>query len=378
MGGDLFEAAVNSVKLAAIFFAVISAVPMLVWAERRVSALMQNRRGPNRIGPLGLTQNLADAFKQLGKEDFAGARVRKALFYAAPVAALLPPVLVLGAIPLSAPARIEAFEFFGRTLGPYTFYAQSFHIGIGIVFVLAVSSLSAYSLLAAGWSSGNKYSLYGSLRAAAQTISYELALTLSLAGILMLFGSFDFLEIVKEQSKPLNFSFAGETRAVPFLPNWGIFYQPLGALIFFIALIAESNRIPFDLPEAEAELVAGYHTEYGGVKLILFYMGEYAHIIAASALMTTLYFGGFSFYPFLTEESLLQFFPSSPLTGIFISLVLLSVFLLKCSLFLFLFLWIRWSLPRFRYDQLMDLGWKTLLPWALINTVGTALVMFLS
>ena len=194
------------------------------------------------------------------------------------------------------------------------------------------------------------------MRAAAQTISYELALSLSLVGLLLLFNSFDFLEIIKAQSGPLSFSFFGRDFSVSFLPNWGIFYQPVGALVLFVALIAESNRIPFDLPEAEAELVAGYHTEYGGIKLILFYIGEYVHIMAASALMVIFYFGGYSLYPFFTEESLLQLLPSATFSSLFISLILMGVFLVKFSLFLFLFLWIRWSLPRFRYDQLMDLG----------------------
>ena len=378
MGGDIFEVAVNLTKLTALFFVMISMVPFLVWAERRVSALIQNRLGPNRIGPLGLTQTLADAIKQLTKENFAGATVYKTLFYLAPVMALLPPALVFGSIPFSSPVHVETFEMFGKTFGPYKFYAQAFYMNIGIVFALGISSLSAYALLVAGWSSGNKYSLYGALRAAAQTISYELALSLSLVGLLLLFGSFDFLEIVQAQSRPLGFSFMERSFSVSWLPNWGIFYQPLGALVLFIALIAESNRIPFDLPEAEAELVAGYHTEYGGVKLILFYIGEYAHMMAASALMVVFYFGGCEFYPLFTEESLLHFFPSSPFASLYVSLVLLAVFLAKFFLFLFLFLWIRWSLPRFRYDQLMDLGWKILLPWALANTIGTAVVIFIS
>ena len=164
MGGDIFEIAVNLTKLTALFFVMISMVPVLVWAERRVSALMQNRLGPNRIGPLGLTQTLADAIKQLTKENFAGAKAYKALFYLAPIMALLPPALVFGSIPFSSPVHIEVFEIFGKTFGPYKFYFQAFYMNIGIVFALGISSLSAYALLVAGWSSGNKYSLYGALR----------------------------------------------------------------------------------------------------------------------------------------------------------------------------------------------------------------------
>ena len=182
-----------------------------------------------------------------------------------------------------------------------------------------------------------------------------------------------FLEIINRQSGPLSFKLFQNNISLSFLPNWGIFYQPLGALIFFITLIAESNRIPFDLPEAEGELVSGYHTEYGGIKLILFYIGEYAHMMVASALMVIFYFGGYSFYPFLTTDSLMNFFGNSLST----SLILLLVFLLKFSFFLFLFMWIRWSLPRFRYDRLMELGWKVLLPWAFINVIVTGVFIFL-
>ena len=208
----------------------------------------------------------------------------------------------MGAIPLSSPVIVEAFEWLGRSWGPYTFYFQSFVVGIGIVFILAVSSLAVYALLLAGWSSGSKFSLYGALRASAQAISYELALSLSIVGILLLFNSFSFSEIVAAQSGPLKFHFFGAQQTIFFLPNWGIFYQPLGAILLFVALFAEANRLPFDLPEAEAELVAGYHTEYSGVKIIMFYMGEYGHMLVASALMVTFFFGGYTFWPFLTPE----------------------------------------------------------------------------
>ena len=374
MGQDIFEISVNFAKLCAVFFSMIALVPVLVWAERRVSALMQNRLGPNRVGPLGLGQILADLIKPLMKEDSAAPGKRQWLFYLAPFLAVAPPALVFGSLPFSAPAAVPAFELWGFAFGPYSFPFQAFHLNAGVVFVLGVSSLSAYAMLAAGWSSSSKYPLFGALRSAAQAISYELALSLSLVGVLLLFNSFDFLEIVKAQSRPLSFSLFGREFSAGFLPNWGIFYQPLGALIFFTALLAESNRIPFDLPEAEGELVAGYHTEYGGVKLILFYIGEYAHMMAASALMVIFYFGGHSFYPFFTEERLM----ASLGNGILVSLILFFVFLAKFFAFLFLFLWIRWSLPRFRYDQLMDLGWKTLLPWALANAALTAVLIFFS
>ena len=268
MGQDFFEISFNFIKIHLILFSMIGLVPLLVWAERRVSALMQNRLGPNRYGPFGLAQILADLVKPLMKEDFVKGEKHKFLYYLAPILAVIPPALVFGSLPLSAPFTIEAFQVFGFSFGPYTFYFQAFHLNTGVIFALGISSLSAYALLMAGWSSESKYPLFGALRAAAQTISYELALSLSLVGIIFLFNTLDFLEIIRSQEGPLRFSLGNKEVTFSFLPNWGIFYQPLGAFIFFVALLAECNRIPFDLPEAEAELVAGYHTEYGGIKLI--------------------------------------------------------------------------------------------------------------
>ena len=366
-------------KFSSYFFPWWGLVPLLVWAERRTLALMQSRLGPNRTGPLGLMQILADLIKPLMKEDFAARASHRGLFYLAPMLAVIPPALVFGAVPFSHPLSLPAFELLGYPFGPYTFYFQGFNLNVGVVFALGVSSLSAYALLTAGWSSGNKYSLLGALRAAAQTISYELALSLALVGILLIFNTLSFLEMVEIQSGPLTFSFFGAEKTLPFLPNWGIFYQPVGAFLLFVSFLAESNRVPFDLPEAEGELVAGYHTEYGGIKLILFYIGEYAHIMTASALMVTFYFGGYTFYPFFTEDSLNALFQArfEGWAGLLTSLTLFAVFLVKFFLFLFLFMWIRATLPRFRYDQLMDLGWKTLLPYALANAAVTALVIFI-
>lgn len=378
MGSDLFEIGVNFVKMVLIFVMMVQIVPLLVWVERRGSAYIQNRFGPNRVGPLGLTQLLADAVKFLTKEDFIPDRSYRFLFYAAPVIALIPAALAFGAIPLSHPIYVEAFEWMGRTWGPYQFAFQSYEIGIGIVFVLAVSSLAAYSLMLAGYGSNNKYSLYGALRASAQTISYELAMGLSIVGILLLFNTFNFSEMIQAQTGPLSFHVLGEMKTFNFLPNWGIFYQPLGALLLLAAMFAETNRLPFDLPEAEAELVAGYHTEYGGIKMNMFYIGEYGHMLVASALMVTFYFGGYTLYPFLTPDSVAGWFAGESATkaSILTALILHGVFLAKVVLFLWLFIWVRWTLPRFRYDQLMDLGWKTMLPWALGNTIVTAIVIF--
>ncbi|RYZ67524.1 MAG: NADH-quinone oxidoreductase subunit H, partial [Proteobacteria bacterium] len=271
MGKDAFEITVNVVKMFVLFVGMVSVVPFLVWVERRGSAFIQNRLGPNRVGPMGLMQLAADAVKFFFKEEFLPAKGVKFMYYGAPVAALIPGALAFASIPLSIPIALSPFEFFGRTLGPYTFLVQGYDLGIGIVFVLGISSLGTYSILMAGWGSGNKFALLGALRASAQAISYELALSLSLVGILMIFGSFHFTDIVRSQiGTPLTYSILGHSMSLP-LPAWGVFYQPLGALIFFAATFAEANRLPFDLAEAEAELVAGFHTEYGGLKMNLFF-----------------------------------------------------------------------------------------------------------
>ncbi|HVK60327.1 MAG TPA: complex I subunit 1 family protein, partial [Bdellovibrionales bacterium] len=296
MGKDAFEITVNVVKMFAIFLLMVQMVPILVWVERRGSAFIQNRLGPNRVGPLGLLQLLADAVKFLFKEEFLPGKAHAVMYYGAPVMALVPGCLAFASIPLSIPMDIVPFEFLGKTWGPYTFLFQGYDIGIGIVFVLGISSLGAYALLMAGWGSSSKYSLMGAVRACAQMVSYELALGLSLVGILMIFGTFSFHDIINQQvGKPLAFAFMGKEVVIDWLPNWGIFYQPLGALIFFASTFAETNRLPFDLPEAEGELVAGFHTEYGGFKMLMFYIGEYGHMMVASALLATFYFGGYAF-----------------------------------------------------------------------------------
>lgn len=381
MGQDIFEVVVNLVKLVVIFLLMVQLVPLLVWVERRGSAFIQSRLGPNRVGPLGLTQLLADAVKFLFKEEFLPGKSHRLLFYAAPVIALVPGALAFGSIPLSMPINLEAFELLGQSWGPYSFKFQSFEIGIGIVFVLGVSSLGAYSLLLAGWGSENKYSLFGALRASAQMISYELGLGLSLVGILMIYQSFHFADMIAAQTGPLSFMFMGKNVVLGFLPNWGIFYQPLGAILFFSAAFAETNRLPFDLPEAESELVAGFHTEYSGLKMLMFYIGEYGHMMVASALMTTMYFGGYQI-PFVSEADVLEFFRQQGLganpAALLSALALHIVFFTKVLLFLWVFIWVRWTLPRFRYDQLMDLGWKTMLPWALANVIVTAVFMYLA
>ncbi len=376
---------------------MVQIVPLLVWVERRGSAYIQNRFGPNRVGPLGLTQLLADAVKFLTKEEFAPARGYPFIYYVAPIVAMIPAALAFAAIPLSMPIHVEQFQMAGSTWGPYNFAFQGYEIGIGIVFVLGVSSLAAYALLLAGYGSANKYSLYGALRASAQTISYELAMGLSIVGVIILFNSFNFQEIIAAQSQPINFSWFGRKVEWGFFGNWGIFYQPLGALILFAAMFAEANRLPFDLPEAEGELVAGYHTEYAGFKFNMFFIGEYGHMLVASALMVIFFFGGYTIYPWLTVETAPKIvgglgegfasmmtglgtfgaFNATTWTNVFAALLLHVVLLTKIVIFLWIFIWVRWTLPRFRYDQLMDLGWRTMLPWALFNTILTAVVVLI-
>lgn len=369
MGSTTFEITVNLIKTILVFLMMVQAVPILVWLERRGSGFIQNRFGPNRVGPLGLMQLLADAVKFLTKEDFAPEKGNRFMFYAAPVFALIPAAVAYMAIPMSVPLKLETT----------TFLIQGFDVNVGIVFILGVSSLAAYTILMAGWGSGSKFSLMGALRASAQIISYELALGLSIVGVILLYGTFNLTEMINQQHGPLLFSAFGYTVTSSYLPNWGIFYQPLGMFLFFAATFAESNRLPFDLAEGEAELVAGFHTEYGGFKMLMFFIGEYGHMMIASGLMTTFFFGGYSIWNF-TPQQVYQFIfgiiGSELIANILNTVVHFLSYNIKFAVFLWIFIHVRWTLPRFRYDQLMDLGWKTMLPWSLANAMITAFVIF--
>ena len=371
MGSTGFEITINLIKTVLVFLMMVQAVPILVWLERRGSAFIQNRFGPNRVGPLGLLQLLADAVKFLTKEDFFPEKGNKFMFYAAPVFALIPAAIAYMAIPMSVPLKTEN----------YTFLIQGFEINVGIVFVLGVSSLAAYTILMAGWGSGSKFSLMGAMRASAQIISYELALGLSIVGVILMYGTFNLTEMIQAQQGPLQFNAFGYTVTSSILPNWGIFYQPIGMILFFAATFAESNRLPFDLAEGEAELVAGFHTEYGGFKMLMFFIGEYGHMMIASGLMATFFFGGYGI-PGLTVQEVQQIgmniFGSEIAANVFNTVVHFLSYNVKFAVFLWIFIHVRWTLPRFRYDQLMDLGWKTMLPWALGNTMLTAVVMFVT
>jgi len=301
----------------------------LVWAERRVSAFIQDRLGPNRVGPAGLLQPIADLLKFIFKEDFSPGHVSKGLYFIAPALSLVPALLAFCVIPYAR----------GMAIAP---------LNVGILIVFAISSIAVYGVTIGGWASNSKYSLLGGVRSSAQMISYELALGLSVIPVLLVVGELNMEAIVQWQLDHV-------WLVVPLFPAF---------LIFLIAGYAETNRLPFDIPEAEQELVAGYHTEYSAMKFALFFLAEYIHMITASALVVTLFFGGYHL-PFV------DVYPPGA-WGTFLSGL---VFLAKMAFFLFLFLWVRWTLPRFRYDQLMNLGWKILLPGSLILIMATAGVL---
>jgi NADH-quinone oxidoreductase subunit H len=314
-------------------------VPGLVYVERRLSAFIQDRIGPNRVGPLGLLQPVADALKFIFKEDIVPPHTNRWLYVLAPAFAAVPALCTLAVVPFGHTLRA-----FGREIP-----LVAADVNVGLLFVLALTSLGVYGIVLAGWASNNKYSLLGGLRSAAQMISYEISLGLSVIGVIMQAGSLRLTDVVLAQG-----GF-----------NWYVFYQPIGALVFLIASYAETNRLPFDLPEAETELVAGYHTEYGSMKFALFFLAEYAAMITASALTVTLFFGGWQLPYYLEWRG---WVPSTLLQD----LIPVAVFAFKTLFFLFLMIWVRWTFPRFRYDQLMDFGWKVMLPAALLNVAWMA------
>ena len=329
---DLLGFTIIVVKVLVVFAATMLGVLVMIYAERRVSAFMQDRVGPNRVGPKGVLQPIADGIKFLMKEDLVPERVDKPIFILAPAILLIPALMTFAVIPFGS-----SINLFGREIA-----LQVADVNVGILYVLALTSISVYGIVLAGWSSNNKYSLLGGLRSSAQLISYELAMGLAVVSIIILAGSLKLNDIITAQQGSLF--------------SWNIFRQPLAFLIFLIAVYAETNRLPFDLSESEQELVGGYHTEYSSMKFAMFFMAEYANMITAAALTVTLFFGGWD-VPLLDEGSL----------GLFGALLSVLSFILKMAFFLFLFIWVRWTFPRFRYDQLMRLGWKVMLPLALFN-----------
>jgi NADH-quinone oxidoreductase subunit H len=332
---------VSVVKSALIIFFLLTAVAYTVWLERKVVGHMQNRWGPTRVGPFGLLQPAADGIKFLFKEDLTPPHVYKPLFLAAPMIAVVFALTSIAVIPFG-----NSFTAFG-----YEIPLQITDVNIGLLFILGVTSVGVYGVALAGWSSNNKYSLLGGLRASAQMISYEISLGLSLVGVLIMSGTFSLRGIVDAQAG----TFWG------FIPRWYVFPQFIAFFCYIMAAYAETNRIPFDLPEAETELVAGYHTEYSAMKFAMFFMAEYANMITVACLATLLFFGGWH----------------GPIGGPTILQVVEPVFyfVAKVVVFLFIYIWVRGTLPRFRYDQLMSFGWKFLLPLALVNLIATAIAV---
>jgi NADH-quinone oxidoreductase subunit H len=296
---------------------------------------MQDRIGPDRAGPFGILQPLADAVKMFMKEDFIPANSNKWLFIAGPCLSMLTALMTSAVVPFGDTV----------TVGGVTFDLQGIDVNIGILWVFGIVSLGVYGILIGGWASNNKYSLLGAIRAASQNISYELAMGMAIIAILLFTGSLSTKAIVEGQQNG----------------HWNIFYQPLGFLIFIICAFAECNRTPFDLPECETELIGGYHTEYSSMKLGFYLFAEYINMFVSGAVMATLYFGGYD----------LPFFDESTVAPNIAAMIGIGTLLIKIILFVFLFMWIRWTIPRFRYDQLMNLGWKKMIPLALLNMLIT-------
>jgi len=321
------------IKMALALGLLLNVVPVMVWVERRGSAFIQDRPGPNRLGPLGLFQALADAAKFVFKEDVTPTAADVPLYLAAPVLALLPALTTFSVIPFGPDLQV----------GSHLIHLVVADADAGVLLFLALASLGVYGVVMAGYASNNKFSLLGSIRASAQLISYELALTLSVVAVVIPVGSFRLADIVAYQRTHL----------------WNFLPQILGFLVFLVASFAETNRLPFDLPEAESELIAGFHTEYSAMRFATFFMAEYIAMTSLSALGVTLYFGGWSL-------------PGIHLDGWLGAIVGLAVLVAKVAVCLAVYVWIRWSFPRFRYDQLMLLGWKVLLPLAIVNLIVVA------
>ena len=340
--GGIQLALVAGVKAVLLIVVIFSAVAYLTLAERRFAGLIQLRKGPSRVGWFGFLQPAADGVKFFFKEDIIPARVHKPLYVLAPIIIFIPALTVIAVIPWG-PGPVGA--------NPY----QIANVDIGILLIFGLSSLGIYGIALGGWASFSKWSLLGGLRASAQMISYEVCLAMAVVGVLVYSGSFDLGAIVHTQT---GYWFG-------FLPKWNCFPQFLGFIVFLVAAFAEVNRLPFDMPEAEQELVGGYHTEYSSMKFALFMLGEYANMITASSLVTLLFLGGWHF-PGLEALGLPEFIAVP---------AMIFAFFFKVFLLCFLFIWVRWTLPRFRYDHVMALGWKLLLPAALINVVITAILM---
>ena len=342
---DWFLIVTSLIKIIIIVNLLLVGVMAMILAERRISGFIQDRLGPNRVGPQGILQPIADGIKFLFKEDLIPDHVDKPIYVLAPIMLLVPALIVCAVVPFGSSITIAGHEII----------LQIADINIGILYILAITSLGVYGVVLGAWASNNKYSLFGGLRSAAQMISYELSLGLSIIGVLMLSGSLSLRQIAIDQGS--NFW------------NWNFLIHFPAFLTFTTAVFAETNRLPFDLAEAEQELVAGYHTEYSSMKFAMFFMAEYMNMIVGSAVVVTLFLGGWHFFGLENVGG-----PGSVLSG----LLSFGIVFTKTAIFLFVFIWVRWTLPRFRYDQLMNLGWKFLLPIALTSIVVTATVWALT
>lgn len=329
-------------KLVLIIIVVMGSLLIAMYAtyaERKVAAVLQDRSGPNRAGPFGLLQPVADGMKLFFKEEIIPAFSSRFLFILGPGLAMITAIMTSAVIPWG-----NTVEFFGRTIS-----LQIADVNIGILYIFGVVSMGVYGIMIGAWASNNKYALIGGLRAASQIISYELAMGISLIALLFLTGTLSLKEMVVQQQEGL----------------WNVVKQPLGFFIFLICAFAECNRTPFDLPEAESELIGGYHTEYSSMKLGFYLFAEYINMFISSAVMATLFFGGYD-VPFLDESTL------APNIA---ALIGIAALMFKIVCFIFLFMWVRWTIPRFRYDQLMHLGWRILIPLALFNMLLTGAVV---
>jgi NADH-quinone oxidoreductase subunit H len=333
-----------------VLIVVVVSVSLIVamystYAERKVAAFMQDRRGPNRAGPFGILQPMADGLKLFFKEEIVPSFSSKFLFILGPILAMLTAIMVSAVIPWG-----NNMHILGRDVS-----LQIADINIGILYIFGVVSLGVYGIMIGGWASNNKFSLLGAMRAASQIISYELALGIALIALLMLTGTLNLGDMVHQQKDG----------------TWNIFKQPLGFLIFLICAFAETNRTPFDLPEAENELMGGYHAEYSSMKLGFYLFAEYVNLFLSVAVMSTLYFVGYDI-PFVNDANLIHTIGMN-----WLAIIEGFVLFVKISLFIFLFMWVRWTVPRFRYDQLMNLGWKILLPLSLLNMLVTGALILL-
>ncbi|MBI4662803.1 MAG: NADH-quinone oxidoreductase subunit NuoH [Verrucomicrobia bacterium] len=342
-----------------IIFAVAILMPIIAYAvlvERRLCAFIQDRVGPNRVGPFGLLQPLADGAKAILKEDFTPEHVRKVYYWLAPALCMIPALLTLAVIP------------FGSNLGNSNNRMVIADLNVGILYTFGIVSLGVYGIVLAGYAANSKYSFLGGIRSSAQMISYEIAMGMSVIPVFMLVGSLNLSAVIDYQAGRIPDPETGRLiQHSSGLLSWLVFKQPLAFLIFLVAAFAETNRLPFDLPESEQELVGGYNTEYSSMKFALFFMGEYANVILSSAMMVTLFFGGWTLPVFGLEQ---------PADSLGKGLLHIGIFLGKMAAFLILFIWVRWMLPRFRYDQLMDLGWRRFIPLALANIVVTAILLW--